>query len=686
MNLLQRVLGVGIGIPLMLMLMLSMLILPLPAWLLDLLFTFNISLAVVVLLVALYIKRPLDFAAFPTVILVATLLRLGLNVASTRIVLLEGHAGGDAAGQVIKAFGDFVVGGNYAVGLVVFVILVLINFVVITKGAGRIAEVSARFTLDALPGKQMAIDADLNAGVIDQDEAKDRREYMSREADFYGAMDGASKFVRGDTIAGVLITFINILGGFAIGMLQHDLSGAEAARNYTLLTIGDGLAAQIPALLLSTATAMVIARDSTEQSIGHEILVQLGSNPAVLWITSGIIGVIALIPGMPNFAFFVLSVALGIAAYLVGRQAQQPVVEEVAIAPEPVSSEDADVTWDDVAMVDVLGLEIGYRLIPLVDKEQGGELMSRIRGVRRKFSQELGFLIPSVHIRDNLDLAPAAYKLTLHGVEVGEGEVLPGREMAINPGTVYGHLDGVATVDPAYGLEALWIDPEQREQAQTLGFTVVDVGTVIATHFSRIIQDHAHELLGREEVTRLLEKLKEAAPSLGESMSSELMPQSVVHKVLRNLLEERVPIRDIRTIAEILAEVGQQSQDADALTAAVRVGLGRAIVQQLCGTHEEISVLTLEPQLERILLNSWGTAQGSGFLEPALAEQLRDGLATASEQQSLQGTTPVLLVPPEIRKAIANFVKHTVAGLSVLAYSELPPQRQIKVVATVGGQ
>ncbi|MBV1961486.1 MAG: flagellar biosynthesis protein FlhA [Immundisolibacteraceae bacterium] len=685
MNLIQRMVGAGVGIPLMLMLMLSMLILPLPPLLLDLLFTFNISLAVVVLLVALYIKRPLDFAAFPTVILVATLLRLGLNVASTRIVLLEGHAGGDAAGQVIKAFGDFVVGGDYAVGLVVFVILVLINFVVITKGAGRIAEVSARFTLDALPGKQMAIDADLNAGVIDQDQARERREYMSREADFYGAMDGASKFVRGDTIAGVLITFINILGGFAIGMLQHDLTGAEAARNYTLLTIGDGLAAQIPALLLSTATAMVIARDSTEQSIGNEILVQLGSNPAVLWIASGIIGLIALIPGMPNFAFFVLSVALGTAAYLVGRKAEQPQVDEVEVAPEPVSSEEADVSWDDVALVDVLGLEIGYRLIPLVDKEQGGELMSRIRGVRRKFSQELGFLIPSVHIRDNLDLAPAAYKLTLHGVEVGEGEVLPGREMAINPGTVYGHLDGVATVDPAYGLEALWIDPEQREQAQTLGFTVVDVGTVIATHFSRIIQDHAQELLGREEVTRLLEKLKEAAPSLGESMSSESMPQSVVHKVLRNLLEERVPIRDIRTIAEILAEVGQQSQDADALTAAVRVGLGRAIVQQLCGTHEEIAVLTLEPQLERILLNSWGTAQGSGFLEPALAEQLRDGLAAASEQQSLQGTTPVLLVPPEIRKAIANFVKHTVAGLSVLAYSELPPQRQIKVVATVGG-
>lgn len=685
MSIVQRLFGMGIGIPLLLMMMLAMLILPLPSWLLDLLFTFNISLAVVVLLVSVYIRRPLDFAAFPTVILVATLLRLGLNVASTRIVLLEGHAGDDAAGQVIKAFGDFVIGGNYVVGLVVFVILVIINFVVITKGAGRIAEVSARFTLDALPGKQMAIDADLNAGLLDQNQAKERREYLSREADFYGAMDGASKFVRGDTIAGVLITFINILGGFVIGMAQHDLTASMAARNYTLLTIGDGLAAQIPALLLSTATAMVIARDSTAQNIGGEILSQLAGNPRVLGITSAIIGVIALIPGMPNLAFFILSAALGAGAWLTSQNSASEVSEEVPVEPQAATEEDADVSWDDVAPVDVLGLEIGYRLIPLVDKEQGGELMGRIRGVRRKFSKELGFLIPSVHIRDNLELEPNGYRLTLHGVEVGAGEVLPGREMAINPGKVYGEITGIKTTDPAYGLEALWIEPDTREQAQTLGFTVVDTGTVIATHFSRIIQDHAQDLLGREEVSRLLEKLAEIAPAVAASLSPEPLPQVIVHKVLRNLLEERVPIRDIRTVAEILAEVGQQSQDADALTSAVRVGLGRSIVQQLCGTHEEIAVLTLEPELERILLNSWGTTQGSGFLEPGLAEQLRDGLAAAAEHQELQGSNPVLLVPPEIRKAIANFVKHTVAGLSVLAYSELPPQRQIKVVATVGG-
>ncbi|RLA07377.1 MAG: flagellar biosynthesis protein FlhA [Gammaproteobacteria bacterium] len=684
MNFAQKILGAGIGIPLMLLMMLAMLILPLPPWLLDLLFTFNISLAVMVVLVSVYIERPLDFAAFPTVILVATLLRLGLNVASTRIVLLEGHAGGDAAGQVIKAFGDFVIGGNYVVGLIVFIILVIINFVVITKGAGRIAEVSARFTLDALPGKQMAIDADLNAGLLDQNQARERREYLSREADFYGAMDGASKFVRGDTIAGVLITFINILGGFVIGMTQHDLTASMAARNYTLLTIGDGLAAQIPALLLSTATAMVIARDSSAQNIGNEILVQLASNPRVLGITAGVIGLIALIPGMPNLAFFILAAALGGSAWMISKRASTEPTEEQPAEEAPVVDEDAEVSWDDVAPVDVLGLEIGYRLIPLVDKEQGGELMGRIRGVRRKFSQELGFLIPSVHIRDNLELAPAAYRLTLHGVEVGAGEVLPGREMAINPGTVYGDIEGIKTVDPAYGLDALWIDPEQREQAQTLGFTVVDIGTVIATHFSRLIQDHAQDLLGREEVSRLLEKLAEAAPAVAASLSPEPLPQVIVHKVLRNLLEERVPIRDIRTIAEILAEVGQQSQDADALTSSVRVGLGRSIVQQLCGAHEEIAVLTLEPELERILLNSWGSTQGSGFLEPGLAEQLRDGLAAAAEHQELQGGNPVLLVPPEIRKAIANFVKHTVAGLSVLAYSELPPQRQIKVVATVG--
>ncbi|MDF1818176.1 MAG: flagellar biosynthesis protein FlhA [Immundisolibacteraceae bacterium] len=685
MSITQRLLGMGAGIPLLLMLMLAMLILPLPPWLLDLLFTFNISLAVVVVLVSVYIQRPLDFAAFPTVILVATLLRLGLNVASTRIVLLEGHAGGDSAGQVIKAFGDFVVGGNYVVGLVVFIILVLINFVVITKGAGRIAEVSARFTLDALPGKQMAIDADLNAGLVDQQEAKERREYLSREADFYGAMDGASKFVRGDTIAGVLITFINILGGFIIGMTQHDLTASMAARNYTLLTIGDGLAAQIPALLLSTATAMVIARDSSAQNIGGEILSQLASNPRVLAITAGVIGVIALIPGMPNLSFFILSAVLAGAAWLIRQQAAEQQDVEPPVEQMAVAEEEPDVSWDDVAPVDVLGLEIGYRLIPLVDKDQGGELMSRIRGVRRKYSQELGFLIPSVHIRDNLELTPAGYRLSLHGVEVGAGEVLPGREMAINPGTVYGDVTGIKTVDPAYGLEALWIEPEEREQAQTLGYTVVDIGTVIATHFSRVIQDHAQELLGREEVSRLLDKLAEVAPAVATSLSPEPLPQVIVHKVLRNLLEERVPIRDIRTIAEILAEVGQQSQDADALTSAVRVGLGRSIVQQLCGTHEEIAVLTLEPELERILLNSWGTTQGTGFLEPGLAEQLRDGLAAAAEQQELQGGSPVLLVPPEIRKAIANFVKHTVAGLSVLAYSELPAQRQVKVVATIGG-
>ncbi len=685
MNFSQRLMAMGIGIPLLLVVLLAMLILPLPTWLLDLLFTFNISLAVVVVLVAVYIQRPLDFAAFPTVILVATLLRLGMNVASTRIVLLHGHAGGDAAGEVIKAFGDFVVGGNYVVGLVVFVILVIINFVVITKGAGRIAEVSARFTLDALPGKQMAIDADLNAGLIDQGEARSRREYLSREADFYGAMDGASKFVRGDNIAGVLITLINILGGFAIGMLQHDLTAAEAARNFTLLTIGDGLAAQIPALLLSTATAMVIARDSTEQNIGTEIVGQLAGNPRVLAITAGVISFMALIPGMPNLAFLVLATTLCGAAWVVYQR--QQVVDEQPPEPQPelTEPEDPEVSWDDVAPVDVLGLEIGYRLIPLVDKAQGGELMGRIRGVRRKYSQELGFLIPAVHIRDNLELNPTAYRLTLHGVEVGAGEVIPGREMAINPGTVYGEVDGLRTVDPAYGLDALWIDPEQRDQAQTLGYTVVDVGTVIATHFSRVVQDHAQELLGREEVAQLMEKLSEAAPAVGQSLAPEHVAPAVVHKVLRNLLEERIPIRDIRTIAEILAEVAAQSQDADALTAAVRIGLGRAIVHQLCGNEPEITVLTLAPELERILLESWGATQGSGFLEPGLAEQLRDGLASAAEQQELKGVNPVLLVPPEIRKSIANFVKHTVAGLNVLAYSELPPQKQVRVVATVGG-
>ena len=682
----NRLLRAGLGVPVLVLLLLAMLILPLAPPLLDLLFTFNIALALVVMLVVVYVLRPLDFAAFPTVLLLATLMRLALNVASTRVVLLNGHSGPDAAGQVIQAFGEFVIGGNYAVGLVVFAILVIINFVVVTKGAGRIAEVSARFTLDALPGKQMAIDADLNAGLIDQDDARQRREELVAEADFYGAMDGASKFVRGDAVAGILILVINLLGGLAIGTLDHGLSFGEAVRAYALLTIGDGLAAQVPSLLLSTATAIIVARVTSSQDVGSQILGQLFADPRVLGVTAGVIGVMALIPGMPNLSFFILAAALGGAARVLHhRKSQERRPEPQAPPAPPPNPDDREVTWDDVSPMDVLGLEIGYRLIPQVDKAQGGQLLGRIKGVRRKFSQELGFLIPPVHIRDNLELPPAGYRITLLGSVVGEAELIPGREMAINPGEVFGELDGTPGKDPAFGLDAVWITPDQTETAQTMGYTVVDIGTVIATHLSAVIQRHAADLLGRDEVEELLRRGRGDADIAVTDLVPGGLPLALFHRLLRSLLEEQIPIRDTRTIAEILAEAAVTSQEPDALLAALRVGLSRSIVQQLCGSADEVEVLALAPELERILLNAWKPAEGvPQVLEPNLAEQLRNGLADAAQRQEVSGGVPILLVPPEIRQAVSRFVRHAVSGLSVLAYTEIPAQRRVRVVATVG--
>ena len=547
----------GLGAPLVILMLLAMIVLPLPPFLLDLFFTFNIALSLVVLLVVVYALRPLDFGLFPSILLVATLLRLALNVASTRVVLLEGHNGGDAAGKVIEVFGAFVIGGNYAVGLVVFMILVIINFVVVTKGAGRVSEVSARFTLDAMPGKQMAIDADLNAGLIDQDEARRRREDVTREADFYGAMDGASKFVRGDAIAGILILLINIVGGLAIGMGQHGLDMGTALHNYVLLTIGDGLVAQIPSLLLSTAAAIIVTRVSSSEDMGSQVGKQLVDNPRALGIAAGIIGMLGLIPGMPNLVFLLLGGTLGGTAWMVARRQAQPETVDENELPVPVeseSSETRELSWDDVQPVDIIGLEVGYRLIPLVDRSQGGQLMNRIKGVRKKLSQELGFLIQPVHIRDNLDLGPNAYRISLHGVPVGEAEVFPDRELAINPGKVFGELQGTPTTDPAFGLEAVWIDPAQRDHAQTLGYTVVDASTVVATHLSELLQRHAHELLGHEEVQQLLDNLAQVAPKLVEDLVPKLLLLTTVLRVLQNLLAEHVSIRDIRTIAETLAE------------------------------------------------------------------------------------------------------------------------------------
>ncbi|MDZ7621033.1 MAG: flagellar biosynthesis protein FlhA [Candidatus Competibacteraceae bacterium] len=678
----------GLGAPALLIALLMMLIIPLPPFALDLCFTFNIALSLVVLLASIYSARPLDFAVFPTVLLIATLLRLALNVASTRVVLMHGHTGPDAAGKVIEAFGEFVMGGNYAVGVVVFAILTIINFVVVTKGAGRVSEVSARFTLDAMPGKQMSIDADLNAGVIDQAEAKHRRAEVVQEADFYGSMDGASKFVRGDAIAGLLILFINLLGGIAIGTMQHQLPMAEATEYYALLTIGDGLVAQIPSLLLSTATAIIVTRVSGAQDIGQQITSQLFGSPRTLAVTAGIIGLLGVIPGMPNLVFMSLAAGSGYLAWRQSRR-QSTTPEAAGAGPterEPSESQDArEVGWDDVPPLDTIGMEVGYRLIALVDQRQNGQLLARIKGVRKKLSQELGFLIPPVHIRDNLDLAPTGYRFMLLGVTVATAEAFPDRQLAINPGQVQGQLTGIATEDPAFKLPAVWIEPGLREQAQTLGYTVVDASTVIATHLNQILLAHAHELLGHEETQQLLDRLATTAPRLTQDLVPKTLPLRVVARVLQNLLVEQVPIRDMRTIAETLAEHGSRSQDADALTAAVRIALGRMIVQHINGLEDELTVITLAAELEQILLRTQQMSKDEQApLEPGIAERLHKALQETAQKQELVGQSAVLLVPDALRVMLARFVRHGIPNLHVLAFGEIPDDRKLKVIATVG--
>ncbi len=676
----------AVGAPVMVLATLAMVVLPIPAFLLDLFFTFNIALAMVVLLVTVYTRRPLDFAAFPTVLLIATLLRLALNVASTRVVLLYGHEGEGAAGNVIEAFGNVVIGGNYAVGLVVFLILMIINFMVVTKGAGRISEVSARFTLDALPGKQMAIDADLNAGLIDQEQARTRRQEVTKEADFYGSMDGASKFVKGDAIAGILILFINIIGGLSIGMGQYGLGFGEAIEIYTLLTIGDGLVAQIPSLLLSIGAAIMVTRQNTDEDMGQQVVFQLFDNPKALMITSAILAVMGLVPGMPHFAFLLLAILAGGGAYLIQRK-QKKVAEEAKLpaAPEGEVTTPRELSWDDVQPVDIIGLEVGYRLIPLVDRDQGGELLERVKGVRKKLSQDFGFLIPAVHIRDNLELTPNSYRITLMGVAVGEAEIRPDQELAINPGQVYGVIDGEPTIDPAFGLEAIWIREEQREHAQALGYTVVDSATVLATHLSQLLTNNASQLIGHEEVQNLLEMLSRSAPKLVEGFVPDQLALGVVVKVLQNLLNESVPIRDIRTIIQTLAEYSSKSQEPDILTAAVRISLKRLIVQEINGIEPELPVITLIPELEQILHQTMQASGGeSAGIEPGLAERLQMSLSQATQEQELKGEPAVLLTSGVLRSTLAKFVKNTIPSLRVLSYQEIPDEKQIRIVQAVG--
>ncbi|HWM71845.1 MAG TPA: flagellar biosynthesis protein FlhA [Steroidobacteraceae bacterium] len=680
----RELIRTGIGVPVGVLAVLSMVVLPLPPMVLDILFTFNIALSLVIVMAVFYVARPVEFGVFPTILLLATLLRLALNVASTRVVLLHGHTGPQAAGRVIQSFGEFVIGGNFAVGVVVFIILTIINFVVVTKGAGRISEVSARFTLDAMPGKQMAIDADLNAGLITQDEARARRLEVRSEADFYGSMDGASKFVRGDAIAGILILFINIIGGLGIGTIGHGLAVADAGRTYTLLTIGDGLVTQIPALLLSTAVALIVTRMSRAQDMGGEITKQLFGQPKALGVAAGLLGLIGIVPGMPNFAFLLMAALCGTGAYLVAKRRANPPAPAV-LPPAPVAAPDTkELSWDDVQGVDLIGLEVGYRLVPLVDKKQNGDLLARVRGVRRKLSQDLGFLIPAVHIRDNLDLAPNVYRINLAGVPVGESIIYPERELAINPGRVFGPIQGIATRDPAFGMEALWIEPGTRDHAQTLGYTVVDPSTVIATHLSFIIQAHANEILGHEEVQHLLNTLAKTAPKLVEDLVPKLLPLSTVVRVLQCLLAERVPIRNTRTIVETLAEHAAKTQDPMVLMGHVRVALGRQIVQDIAGVGSELPVITLEPDLERLLASSLAGNAANPGLEPGLAERLQQRVAEASRRQEGSGEPAVLLVPPQLRQNLTRFLRSSLPNLHVLAWNEIPDNRKVRLVTAVG--
>ena len=712
----------SLGAPIFLVLLLGMMMVPLPPFMLDMLFTFNITLSLIIILAVFYATRPLDLGVFPTVLLLVTLLRLSLNIASTRVVLLHGHEGTEAAGKVIEAFGEFVIGGNYTIGLVVFAILVIINFVVITKGAGRVSEVTARFTLDAMPGRQMAIDADLNAGVIDQETASTRRIEIREEADFFGSMDGASKFVRGDAIAGILILLVNIIGGLAIGVVQHDLSFAEATHNYTLLTIGDGLVAQIPSLLMSTGTAVIVTRMSSPQEMGAQMATQLFANPKVLIISGGVLTALGLVPGMPNLVFLSIGIISLYAAYRSSQsEAAPPPEEQEEIDPGPEVNE--ELSWDEVGSTDALGLEVGYRLISLVDSKQGGPLMSRIKGIRKSLTKELGFLIHPVHIRDNLELPPGGYRVSLHGIPIAEGEIHPGKELAINPGNVSGAPTGIQTKDPTFGLDAVWIEPTAADHARTLGYTVVDASTVVATHISHLIKTNAHRLLGHEEAQKLVDRITVDAPKAIQELVPKTVSLSILVRVLQDLLEEQVPIKDMKTILETLAEKAPTTSDPAALLRAVRQALGNSITHKIHGLNEELPAFTLAPKLEQILQQGIrqslqdpmqggqgqpqqeqpmkprelsmssnnanqapdASASPEAGIEPSLGDQVITAITAETRRREAAGDPAILLVPEAIRSWVARFTRPTIPELNVLAYNEIPANRKIRLVATVGG-
>lgn len=673
--------------PVLIMTILAMMILPLPTFVLDLLFTFNIVLSIMILLVAMFTQNTLEFSAFPTVLLFSTLLRLALNVASTRVILMNGHTGSEAAGQVVEAFGHFLVGGNFTIGIIVFIILIIINFMVITKGAGRIAEVGARFSLDGMPGKQMAIDADLNAGLIGEEEAKRRRKEVTQEADFYGSMDGASKFVRGDAIAGLLIMAINIIGGLVIGVMQHDMSVGVAGETYTLLTIGDGLVAQIPGLVISTAAGVVVTRVANDQDVGEQMVGQLFTSPRVIVLAAGVIGLLGLIPGMPNFVFLLFTATLlGVAWWLRGREGEAKKTGGAQADADAADAEVAQVneaSWSDVQMEDTLGLEVGYRLIPMVDHEQQGQLLTRVRGIRKKFAQQMGFLPPAVHIRDNLDLAPTHYRILLKGVTIGSGEVQPDRWMAINPGCAEGEVPGTPCTEPTFGLPALWIDEVHRELAQTLGYTVVDPSSVVATHLNHLITTHTEELFGRQEAQQLLDQITKHSPKLVEDLIPAVISLTTLHKVLQNLLAERVPIRDMRTIIDTLAEFATAQSDADELTTRVRARLSRAITQQWFPGEEDIQLIGLDLSLEQLLIQA---TQSGSAIEPGIAENLMKQTEKALQHQEGLGAPPVLLVNPALRLMLSRYLRRIFPQLAVLSSQEINTQRNVRMTYLIGGK
>ncbi len=682
-----------IGTPILVLACLSMITLPMPPFLLDMLFSLNIALSMIVLLVAIYSQKPLDFGSFPSVLLLTTILRLSLNVASTRVILLHGQDGTAAAGKVIESFGNVVMGGNYTVGIIVFTILMIINFQVVTKGAGRIAEVSARFTLDAMPGKQMSIDADLNAGIIDQDTARQRRIDVTREADFYGSMDGASKFVKGDAIAGLLIMIINLVGGIVIGSMAG-LSIAESATIFAILTIGDGLVAQIPSLLLSVASAIIVTRQSSSKTeMGQQVVSELFSKPKTMYIVSGVLFTMGIVPGMPHLAFIMLSAICALIGLLIKRAEVRKEIEAQKAAAQKANAakngapvpDQKELSWDDVSEVDVIGLEVGYRLIPMVDKNQSGELLNRVKGVRKKLSQDLGFLIPPVHIRDNLDLGPNFYRITLMGVTFGEAEIQPERDMAINPGQVFGEIPGLKAKDPAFGLDAVWIAKQDNDRALGLGYTVVDCSTVIATHLSQILANNCASLIGQEEVQNILDIVAKSQPKLVNGLVPSVISLGLLTHILQNLLNEGVPIRDMRSVLETLVEYGPKSQDPEVLTAACRIGLRRLIIQDIVGSENTIPVITLAPDLEKVLHKSLETGGSEGIgIEPGMADRIQRSLMDATANQEMEGEPAILLTSGMLRSTLSRFVKNTIPGLRVLSYQEIPDDKQIKIVSVVG--